>query len=126
MNEQDAQMKQRIMAEAEVAIDELLRQRKPAEEIKLSEIEVLVRELGQRLMASASQALVTASADRQDVVLTCEQCGERMQYKGRKRRGVETETGAVMVERAYYYCARCKAGVFPPGPAVGTGWERLQ
>ena len=86
----------------------------------------MVSYLGQRLMAGASQALVTASADRQDVGLRCEGCGERMQYKGRKRRRVETETGAVMVERAHYYCARCKAGVFPPGPAVGTGWERLQ
>ncbi|MGQ9793817.1 MAG: hypothetical protein ACUVSF_09045 [Anaerolineae bacterium] len=66
MNAQDAQLKAQMMAEAEEAIEDVLRKRKPTDEIKLSEIEELARELGQRLMAGVSQALVTASADKQE------------------------------------------------------------
>ena len=47
--------------------------------------------------------------------LACPDCGEAMIYKGESGRGVEHLEGATALGRAYYYCAQCKTGLFPPG-----------
>jgi hypothetical protein len=48
----------------------------------------------------------------------CPQCGAEMRNKGQKGRLVESRVGGGEVERSYYYCACCKSGFFPPGPAT--------
>lgn len=45
----------------------------------------------------------------------CAECGAGMSYKGKPQRGVEHLEGETELERAYYYCAQCEAGIFPPG-----------
>lgn len=45
----------------------------------------------------------------------CAECGAELSYKGKPERGVEHLEGETVLERAYYYCARCEAGIFPPG-----------
>ena len=45
----------------------------------------------------------------------CPKCGELMQYKGCPSREVEHLEGETELERAYYHCAGCKSGFFPPG-----------
>jgi hypothetical protein len=47
--------------------------------------------------------------------LNCPTCGEPMSYKGTPRREVLHKEGGTELERAYYYCAQCEAGLFPPG-----------
>lgn len=47
--------------------------------------------------------------------LRCPECGELMSYKGSPPRGVDHLEGEFDLERAYYYCAGCKSGLFPPG-----------
>ena len=48
----------------------------------------------------------------------CESCGQGMVYKGRARRGVVHGEGESGLERAYYHCAECASGLFPPGPSA--------
>ena len=48
----------------------------------------------------------------------CERCGREMRYKGEKRREVVTSQGKIELERAYYYCEKCRVGIFPPGSAI--------
>lgn len=47
--------------------------------------------------------------------MNCAECGEAMSYKGKPSRDVIHKEGEERLERSYYYCARCQAGLFPPG-----------
>ena len=49
---------------------------------------------------------------------SCPTCDEEMRYKDMKRVTVEGQLGETELERAYYYCDRCRSGLFPPRPAV--------
>ncbi len=82
----------------------------------LMELEEQAMRLRQRLMGEMMSKLV---AEREAVQpaegVKCPKCGEPMQDKGRRRRTVRGPEGPVELERAYYYCPACKAGLFPPG-----------
>lgn len=46
---------------------------------------------------------------------SCASCGERMQRGGRRRREVLSRMGQpIRLERDYYVCPACGAGLFPP------------
>ena len=47
--------------------------------------------------------------------LNCPECGKAMSYKGKPSRDIIHKEGAKELVRSYYYCARCKGGLFPPG-----------
>ena len=47
--------------------------------------------------------------------LSCPECGQAMSYKGKPKREVEHLEGELELARAYYYCAHCDSGLFPPG-----------
>ena len=47
--------------------------------------------------------------------LSCPECGQAMSYKGKPKREVEHLEGELELVRAYYYCAHCESGLFPPG-----------
>jgi hypothetical protein len=47
--------------------------------------------------------------------LRCPDCGQAMSYKGTPRRDIEHLEGETELVRAYYYCAPCESGLFPPG-----------
>ncbi len=112
----DEELKARMMAEAEAAIDKLLGQRQPAEEITLREIEGLVLEARRAVGEGLTAILVEQSATAGQVPGPgCPECGREMHYKGLKSKRVVSETGEVEVKRAYYYCADCRVGLFPPG-----------
>ncbi len=112
------ELKARMMAEAEAAIDKLLSGASEKEELQLSDIERLARTAGQRMMERFTAGLVEAEAEREGNQ-ECPQCGRRMRYKGRKGRDLVAETGEVRMERAYYYCPTCRKGFFPPRPTMG-------
>jgi hypothetical protein len=57
-------------------------------------------------------------ADEKVQAPACESCGREMSYKGTPNRGVVHSEGESGLERAYYYCADCESGLFPPGPAT--------
>jgi hypothetical protein len=59
----DNDLKARMMAEAEEAIDRLLAERSKKEEVQLSDIERLVRTAGQRVMERFTAGLVEAEGE---------------------------------------------------------------
>jgi len=46
----------------------------------------------------------------------CEQCGQRMVFKGYPRKGVHGLEADARIPRAHYVCPTCRVGSFPPGP----------
>jgi len=61
---------------------------------------------------------LSETADEKVHAPACEQCGREMVYKGRSGRGVVHSEGESGLERAYYHCADCESGLFPPGPSA--------
>lgn len=55
----------------------------------------------------------------------CERCGRALSYKGCAEREVIQLEGEGELTRAYYYCAHCEGGVFPPGSEVEAGAAQL-
>jgi hypothetical protein len=113
------ELKARLMAEAEAAIDKLLAGASEKEELQLSDIERLARTAGQRMMERFTVGLVEAEAESTENG-DCPECGRRMRYKGRKGRDLVAETGEVRFERGYYYCPTCRKGFSPPRPTMGA------
>jgi len=115
MPAKDAELKARLIAEAEAALDKLLAARKAPAEASLAEIEQVARVAGQQLERAVAAELVAESAAELPAWPTCRQCGQKMKNKGKRHRRVVTESGEVELERAYYPCAACGQGFFPPG-----------
>ena len=110
------ELRARLLAEAEKAIDALLAEKPDAEDMTLRDIEGLVLKSGQQFEAGVLNELahegsqVEREADR-----VCPRCGSRMQRRGEHEREVRTEVGATLLARAYDVCPGCQRGLFPPG-----------
>jgi len=115
MPDQNAELKARLKAEAEVAIEQLLAKRKAPGEASLADIEQVVRAASQQWEQALTAELLAESAAELPAWPTCPQCGQKMKNKGKRQRRVVTETGEVEIERHYYHCAACGQGFFPPG-----------
>jgi hypothetical protein len=121
------QLRAGLLAEAVEVIDELLDWHEATETPTLSEIEEVVLKLRKRLGERMAETVI----EDQDAVRPvpgpgCPECSREMHYKGMKKVTVEGRTGQVQLRRAYYYCDRCRRGLFPPGPTTTTQGEALE
>src|SRR5689334_14664842 len=107
------ELEARLVAEAQEAIKRMLAERDEQESLTISDIERLARTVGQTMMQDISQELVSEESQR-NAGRECPKCGQKMRDKGKKGRNIITETGTIWVERSYYYCERCREGIFPP------------
>ena len=105
-----------LMACAGQVVDELLEWSVETQRPNLTQIEDKVLGLRERFGEELAQGVVEEQEARQPVPgPTCARCGQEMSYKGHKEITPHTWVGEVRIERAYYYCQRCKVGLFPPG-----------
>jgi len=115
MSETD-NLKAQLMSEIEATIAKMLAECPAADQITLSDMERLVSQAGREIQNRVLQRLVEAQPARDaHAQPVCPHCQQPMVYKGQQRRRVVTEDGEIEVERAYYYCATCREGLFPPG-----------
>ena len=116
MNKSRADLKAKLMAEAERAIDELLDWYVSTARPNLEQVEAKVLRVRQRLSEQMSQTVIEAQAAVRPVPgPECEQCGAEMRYKGQKGLQVSSWVGELQLDRGYYYCEACRIGLFPPG-----------
>ena len=115
------EIRQRFVAKAEEVFDIAMAQGVGREEISLSQIEEIVNELKFELTGLLVESVVEVQARRQPGPgPICAGCEREMRYKGEKTRpGILTSQGVIKLERSYYYCEKCKSGLFPPGQATG-------
>lgn len=96
--------------------EELRRWRREHPEASFDEIAGQVTPKRRKLMGQLLGQLACQEGDGEVIEgLVCSDCGQRMSYKGRPKRGVAHLEGETELVRAYYYCAQCEAGLFPPG-----------
>jgi hypothetical protein len=115
MSDPRAELRARLVAEAEAAIDQMLAAAVPPGKESLADIERSARTAGQRFEQAIAAELAGAGAAELPAWPNCPQCGQKLKNKGKRKRRVVTESGEVEVERAYYYCSSCRQGLFPPG-----------
>jgi len=115
MSDRKAELEARLRAAAEVAIAKALAERKAPAEATLADIERTARRAGQEIEQAIATTLAQASAAELAAWPDCPHCGQKMKHKGKRRRRIVTEAGEIEVERAYYHCAACGQGIFPPG-----------
>ena len=108
-------LKAQLVAQYRAHLDELLEQVETEAELDLTAIEELALKLRQNVGQDATQVLALRESEKQAVDEVCPECERVMHYKGRKGKWVKTRSGTIRVERAYYYCAPCQRGHFPPG-----------
>ena len=127
MKRSSEQLKAELMAEAEEMIDELVEWHKGTAAPTLTQIENMVLQLRKRLGERMTGVVVEdQEAVRPVPGPACAMCGREMHYKGMKEVTVEGRTGAARLERGYYYCDRCRSGLFPPGSAIGAQGKALE
>lgn len=111
-----AEKKAVLMQEAERLIEELLVWEGENEAPNLGEIEEEVIAIGGKFGREMLKGVLKDQASIQPVPgPSCRGCGQEMRYKGRKGKQMESLAGGLKIERGYYYCAGCEAGIFPPG-----------
>lgn len=104
-------LKAKLLAQAEAAIDKILSDERLSDHMSLSEIEAVVgvseRDFRQR-------ALEEIIATQQANAKTCPLCSSALRNKGKRKKRVVTLRGESEIERTYYHCETCQKGYFPP------------
>jgi predicted RNA-binding Zn-ribbon protein involved in translation (DUF1610 family) len=108
-------LKAHLLRQYATQLDDLLEQIEPDQDLKLTEIEGLALNVRHQVGQDVTETLALHESAKQEVDVTCPDCGEIMRYKGRKSKWLKTRTGDVRVERPYYSCDHCQSGHFPPG-----------
>ena len=111
-----AELRAKLLAEAERSIDELLDWTDQTPRPNLTEIETSVLRLRKQMGEQAAQAVIGAQ-DAQCPVPgpLCPRCQREMHYKDTKAQTVESRVGQLHISRGYYYCETCHQSLFPPG-----------
>lgn len=113
------QKRAELVKAAQAMIEELLDWEERTERPNLTQIENQVAQLRQRLGRRMAEVVIADQDAAQPVAAPlCPDCGERMRYKGQKRKMVESRLGPLTIERGYYHCSRCKKRIFPPQRAA--------
>jgi hypothetical protein len=113
------QKEERLQAEAQAVIEEFLNWEEQAERPNLTQLEDVILRLRERLGVRMAEVAIADQEAQQPVAgPKCAACGAVMRYKGQKGAAVESRIGGLALERGYYYCARCRSGLFPPGQSA--------
>lgn len=105
-------LKAKLLAQAEAAIEAMMRDASVNPQMTLSEMERAVGEVSSQLEQGIMQELVNTSQEKGAKL--CPECGGKLRNKGKRPKRVETVRGDIEVERDYYACVGCGTGYFPP------------
>jgi uncharacterized protein with PIN domain len=110
----DQGIREQLKKQADEVIERVLAGRKPAGENSLRDIEKLAIGAGQSFEEKVLAYLAQEESQAKEEPV-CEECGQRMRSRGKRKRAIVTEAGEVSIERRYYVCPKCGKRVFPPG-----------
>jgi len=115
----EAKVKAEFVESAGEMYDRLRAWRKAHPLASFDELAEAVSQERRALVGKLLGALATQEEpSRIRATLVCPQCGQAMEGKGMRSRGVSDPEGEVRIEREYYGCPTCAGGLFPPGRRV--------
>ena len=112
------QMKQELERKASEVIEALLEWNEQHEASDMTQIEEIVLALRDEIGLEFASELIAGQEKTEPVIERCPRCGQEMRQKGKKHKRIESRLGELVLEREYYYCVACGAGLFPPGSTV--------
>ncbi len=116
MKKSRVRLKAEYMAEAEELFDELMAWDESTFEPDMAQIEDVILALRKRIGERMAEAVLARQEMGQpSEKIHCPECEKEMEDKGQKESDVETQVGNLKIERSYYYCPRCRRGLFPLG-----------
>lgn len=116
MKRSRAQIKADLMKRYEEEVEKLLDWQEKSHGPNLSEFEDEILAARKKVSIALLEEMLAGEEQREPVeAARCPKCGEPMEAKGKQPQVIETRVGTLRVEREYYYCTHCKAGLFPPG-----------
>jgi len=80
----------------------------------LEQIEERVLSWREVLGKATTELIVENQEARAPAAVRCPRCGQEAEHKGLRVVNIESQVGALRIERVYYHCPRCQAGFFPP------------
>ena len=95
-------LKKRLLKQFEERLDEML-DGVDEDQLHIGEIEDIALRARSEMGRIVTQELVNEQTVPQVPGPQCPKCQQEMHYKGRKKKKLETRSGLVEVERAYYY-----------------------
>ena len=111
-----AEIRAKLLAEAEQAIDDLRDWTEQTARPNLTQIENAVLKMRKQFSEQVAQAVLEAQAAHRPVPgPLCPRCQREMHYKDTKAHTVESRVGHLRIGRGYYYCETCQQSLFPPG-----------
>ena len=117
---QQALRHQRIMADLERRVNNVMRYSRSHPEASISELEEKARQVSEGCFASVLEALIEERRQEAEEAPRCT-CGRLMSYKGDHVRHQETYVGRITWRRGYYYCPACRKGRYPLDDALEIG-----
>lgn len=108
-------LKEKLLRQYSDQLDEMLNELDQAERLHLTEIENAALKARHQVSQAITQELSEHESQGVDVDVCCPECQQGARYKGKKRKWIKTRSGEIQIERAYWYCPRCRAGFFPTG-----------
>ena len=116
-----AEMKAKLLADAEATIDQFLDWVEKTERPNLTQIEDTVLAFRRHLGETMAETAIRAQAATHPVPGSrCPTCDREMHFKDDQSKTVTSRVSELNLNRSYYYCAHCKQGLFPPRPPIGT------
>lgn len=119
------QLKQELTNKSAGVIEKLLDWNEANKTPDMAQIEAIILKLREEMGLEFAASLLLSQEAATSVVEKCKTCGKEMHNKGQKKKVIESLIGGIVMERGYYYCGECGAGVFPPGPTA-KGKQRVK
>jgi hypothetical protein len=111
-----AELRAKLLAEAERAIDDLLDWTDQTPRPNLTQIETAVLKMRRQVSEQAARAVIEAQGAQRPVSGPLCPGGQReMYYKDTKAQTVESRMGQLRIVRGCYYCETCRQSLSPPG-----------
>jgi hypothetical protein len=112
----DDELKEEKRAQAKAISEKLMEDGKLNSQMTLADIERSVLSTGQQFQEILMGAMIEVTNQKDACTKpVCTKCGSKMRHQGYRKRQIVTETGEVVLRRAYYRCEACGEGFFPPG-----------
>jgi hypothetical protein len=118
MKKTRAQLEQELEQKSKGIITKLLDWNDEHGAPDLSQIEEIILKLREEMGLEFANSLLKNQENAAPPIEKCKTCGKEMRNKGQKQKTVESQLGELVMERGYYYCGECGAGIFPPGSAT--------
>ena len=111
MSNKQEDLKAKLLAQAEAAIDKMLSDERLSEKMTLSDIEGVIGVSEADFRQGALEEII---AMQQETAKVCPLCGHELRNKGKHKKRVVSLRGDSDMERSYYQCEGCGKGYFPP------------